>query len=57
MYKLYRKMLSGKWKYSEAYNSTLDPNYHADINYLNDNNIAWELKDSDGIVKFKSKTE
>ena len=32
MYKLYRKMPSGNWKYSEAYNSTLDPNYHAVIN-------------------------
>ena len=54
MYKLFRKLPSGKWKYSDAYNSTLDPNYHADINYLNDKGIEWELRNSDGIVKFKS---
>jgi hypothetical protein len=51
-FKLYRKLPSGKWKYTESYNSTLDPNYHADINYLNDNKIDWELRDSDGKVKF-----
>lgn len=54
MYQLYRKLPSGKWKYSEVYYSTLDPNYHADINYLNNKNIAWELRDLQGNVKFKS---
>ena len=54
MYKLFRKMPSGNWKYSEVYNSTLDPDYHAAINYLNANRIEWELRDSNGNVKFKN---
>lgn len=54
-YKLYRKMESGKWKYSEAFNSTLDPRYHEIINRLNELDIEWELRDFEGVVKFKSK--
>ena len=55
MYKLYRRLPSGKMKYSECYNSTLDPNYHADINYLNSESIYWELRDYQNKVKFHSK--
>jgi hypothetical protein len=40
-YKLFRKLANGNWKYADTYNSTLDPNYHADINYLNKNKIDW----------------
>ena len=40
MYKFYRKLASGKWKYSETFKSTLDPYYHELINYCNDNNNA-----------------
>lgn len=54
LYKLYRKLPNGEWKYSDAYNSTLDPNYHADINYLNKEKVEWELRYSNNVVKFKS---
>jgi hypothetical protein len=54
MYKLYRKLLNNNWKYVETYNSTLDPNYNADIYYLNDNKIEWELRDSNGNIKFSN---
>jgi len=54
MYKLYRKLPSGNWKYTDAFNSTLDPNYHESINYFNDNKIEWELRDCWGEIKFKS---
>ena len=41
MYKLYRKLPSGNWKYTEAFNSTLDPNYHYLINDLREDKIEW----------------
>lgn len=54
MYKLYRKLPSGNWKYTEAFNSTLDPNYHSLINDLREDKIEWELRDYEGKVKFKN---
>jgi hypothetical protein len=54
MYKFYRKLWNGKWKYSEAFNSTLDPDYHDLINYCRANGIEWKLVDSSGKIKFQS---
>jgi hypothetical protein len=54
MYKMYRKMLSGNWKYTDAFNSTLDPRYHELINCFREQKIEWELRDSEGNVKFKN---
>jgi len=53
MYKFY-KLLNNKWKYAETFNSTLDPNYHAYINWCEDNNIKWKLvRVSDNVIMFK----
>lgn len=58
MFKFYRMMPSGKWKYTETYNSTLDPEYHADINYLGEQGIDWKLvATSNNTVLFSSKKE
>jgi hypothetical protein len=54
LYKMYRKMTSGNWKYTEAFNSTLDPDYHYLINYFRREKIEWELRNSEGCVKFKN---
>jgi hypothetical protein len=54
MYKMYRKMPSGKWKYVDAFNSTLDPYYHEMINFFRAERIEWELRDFEGKVKFKN---
>ena len=43
MYRFYRLIPSGNWKYADTFNSTLDPNYHATINWCRDNNIRWKL--------------
>jgi len=55
MYRFYRKLASGKWKYTETFMSTLDPSYHGLINHCNDEDIEWKLTTTDGIIKFKSK--
>jgi hypothetical protein len=55
VYKMYRKLPSGKWKYTDAFRSTLDPRYHELINDFREDEIEWELRDSEGNVKFKSK--
>lgn len=52
MYKLYRQLPNGKWKYYDTFNSTLDPNYHGAIEKLTELGIKWELRDSMGTVKF-----
>ena len=52
MFKFYRMLPNGVWKYTEAFNSTLDPEYHALINYCRDNYIKWKLLDYHGKVKF-----
>lgn len=43
MYKFYKLLDSGKWKYYDTFNSTLDPYYHAAINYCRENNMKWKL--------------
>lgn len=54
MYKLYRKLPSGNWKYTATFNSTLDPIYHEYINSFREDKIEWELTDYSGNVKFKN---
>lgn len=55
MYKFYKIFANGKEKYCETFNSTLDFNYHAYINWCNDNGIAWKLIDANGKIKFSNK--
>ena len=43
MYKFYKLLGSGKWKYADTFNSTLDPNYHEYINWCKMNNVRWKL--------------
>lgn len=52
MFKFYRMLPSGVWKYTDAFNSTLDPEYHALINHCRENDIRWKLVDYQGAVKF-----
>ena len=53
LYKFYRMMPSGNWKYTEVFNSTLDPEYHALINHCRDNKIDWKLVSTyDNSIKF-----
>lgn len=54
MYRLYRKLPSGNWKYTDTFNSTLDPRYHWHINHFKTEKIEWELRDRDGNVKFRN---
>ena len=55
MYKFYKIFPNGKEKYAESFNSTLDANYHAYINWCRDNNIGWKLVSTyDGKIKFSS---
>lgn len=59
MYKLYRRISpDSKWKYIDTYNSTLDPNYHSTINYLNSQKWDWVLiRTSDSVIMFSSSGE
>lgn len=43
MYKFYKIFPNGKEKYCDTFNSTLDPNYHAYINWCRENDIRWKL--------------
>jgi hypothetical protein len=53
LYYFYRMMPNGKWKYTEAFNSTLDPEYHALINHCRENKINWKLVSTyDSSIKF-----
>ena len=55
MYKFYKIFKSGNKKYVATFNSTLDPEYHAYINWCNDNGIDWELiETSTNKVKYSS---
>ncbi len=54
MYKFFKVFSNGKEKYCDTFRSTLDPNYHAYINWCNENGIGWKLVGSDGKVKFQS---
>lgn len=52
VYYLYRMLPNGAWKYTESFNSTLDPQYHDAINYFREEGIKWELRLADGTVRF-----
>lgn len=54
MYKLYRLLPSGKWKYTDVFNSTLDPGYHGAVEFFDKNDMAWLLTNSDGLICFSS---
>jgi hypothetical protein len=43
MYKFYKLLPNGKWKYADTFNSTLDPNYHAYINWCKEYGMKWKL--------------
>lgn len=43
MYKFYKLLGSGVWKYADTFNSTLDPEYHAYINWCTENKVQWKL--------------
>lgn len=43
MYKFYKIFPNGKEKYADTFNSTLDANYHAYVNWCRENNIKWKL--------------
>lgn len=43
MYKFYKLLPSGTWKYCATFNSTLDPEYHAYINWCREYKMHWKL--------------
>jgi len=54
MYKFYKLLDSGIWKYADTFNSTLDPEYHSYINWCTENDIRWKLvRVSDNVTMFK----
>jgi len=53
MYKFYKIFPNGTRKYCDTFNSTLDPEYHAYINWCKENDMHWELIEvSTNKVKF-----
>lgn len=58
MFKFYKIFSSGAEKYCATFNSTLDPEYHAYINWCRENKIKWKLVDTyTGRIKFQSKED
>ena len=43
MYMFYKIFKNGSKKYCHTCDSTLDPEYHAYINWCRDNDVGWEL--------------
>jgi hypothetical protein len=55
MYKFYKILKNGAKKCVGTFNSTLDPNYHAYINWCRENGMSWELiNTSTGKIKYSS---
>lgn len=55
MYKFYKIFPNGNEKYCETFDSTLDPDYHAYINWCRENNMSWKLvRTSDNVIMFQS---
>ena len=52
MYKFYKIFANGKEKYAATFNSTLDPEYHAYINWCREYDMRWKLVDSFGEIKY-----
>ena len=54
MYKFYKIFQTGKEKYCATFNTTLDPEYHAYIQWCRDNNVKWKLvRVSDNQIVFE----
>lgn len=54
MYKFIKILHNGKEKHCATFNSTLDPEYHAYINWCRDNKMNWKLVDKlTGKIKFQ----
>lgn len=54
MYKFYKILSNGKEKYCATFNSTLDPNYHAYIDWCRLYGIKWKLVWTyDNSIKFQ----
>ena len=54
MYKFYKQLHSGVWKYVDTFNSTLDPNYHDRINWCRENKMNWKLERVfDGVIVYQ----
>lgn len=54
MYKFY-KFINNKWKHCDTFNSTLDSEYHAYINWCTANEVEWKLvRVSDNIIVHSS---
>lgn len=43
MYKFYKIFKNGFEKYCDTFNSTLDPRYHAYVNWCRENDMKWKL--------------
>ena len=54
MYKFYKLLGKGTWKYVDTFNSTLDPEYQAYINWCEENDMKWKLvRAYDSKIMFK----
>lgn len=54
MYKFYKIFSSGNEKYCATFDSTLDPEYHAYINWCKKYDVRWKLVSTfTGEVKFR----
>ena len=54
MYKFYKIFQNGNEKYCATFNSTLDPEYHAYINWCKENDMNWKLvRSSDNKIMFE----
>lgn len=55
MYKFYKIFPNSVEKYVGTFHSTLDPEYHAYINWCKENDISWKLvRTSDNKIMYKS---
>lgn len=54
MYKFYRTLPNGNWKYCDVFNSTLDSNYHSYIDFCKTNNFSWLFTNTDGLILHSS---
>ena len=53
-YKFIKILHSGKEKVCATFDTTLDPEYHAYINWCNENGMGWKLVDLEGNIKYQS---
>ena len=55
--RVYRKLPCGRWKYSEGFNHTQDPNCQAYLSRLKDTGQEYELRDAQGFTFASSEQE